>query len=390
MSNDTSPTEVASPDDHTATPTEDQRLSERERLRSEFGTSGDPLAEVAPRLAATGVDPFDWFTDDVLYSENGPEREKTIDGYRRTFDQWRAHMDRHGRHPAAPNEMHVRTFLDWCREQGWKVRTLKKKFWHVKAAYEYWQSDPDLPIPATYNPFEKVKQTNPFGEPEDKEVPRIPVDELRERIAGIPNIRERAYVVLPLKLGIRAGEFVNMRISDIHLNHSEVRRHYPEMGTHERLEASGYEDVVYIPSRYEREGNKSKRPRFIPLDEEARQVLVENLLARPPLDYDEVFLTANNNMPLYDQKPISRVWEKHFHPEYAETDYFRAVRSHYGRHRFSTWMGIERDLPREWVKYLRGDEPGEQQRDPAGLDSYLHAYYEDVRPVYLDNIYSLL
>jgi integrase/recombinase XerD len=82
------------------------------------------------------------------------------------------------------------------------------------------------------------------------------------------------------------------------------------------------------------------------------------------------------------------VWKNAFHPEYAETDEYKSVTSHFGRHRFSTWWRVQQDVNRELVKYMRGDKLGSDSRE--AIDTYLHTLFEDIEELYRENIYRLL
>ena len=89
-------------------------------------------------------------------------------------------------------------------------------------------------------------------------------------------------------------------------------------------------------------------------------------------------------------KGVNRVWTDAFHPKYAETDDHRAVTSHFGRHRFTTYWRVGQDLNRELVKYMRGDTPGSGNiEDRGAIDHYIHTYYADIEPIYRENIYKL-
>jgi integrase/recombinase XerD len=165
-----------------------------------------------------------------------------------------------------------------------------------------------------------------------------------------------------------------------------LKQQYPELGGHERL--SDRPNAVYVP--HDREGNKSRCPRVLPLDDELQSVLTEYLLRRPTVDDPWVFLSKTNHNHLR-RKAINTVWKNTFHPQYAETDRYRAVTSHYGRHRFSTYWRVEQDLTRELLQYLRGDTPGATEFSEIGaLDEYLHTYYEDIEEIYRERMYSIL
>jgi integrase/recombinase XerD len=71
-------------------------------------------------------------------------------------------------------------------------------------------------------------------------------------------------------------------------------------------------------------------------------------------------------------------------------DGLRPVRSHYGRHRFTTYWDVHRDWNSELVAYMRGDAAG--NRNAGGSDStshYLHAHYEDTEAPYREQVFKL-
>ncbi len=204
-------------------------------------------------------------------------------------------------------------------------------------------------------------------------------------MVDITHIRDRAIVLIQLKLGLRATEVCNLKLSEIHLANSGVLNHYDEMGSVRALK--NRENAVYIP--HDREGNKSRRPRVLPLDDELRHALLQYLLIRPDNGEPWLFLSKNGRTQLR-QKNVNVVWKDAFHPEYAETEDFRAVTSHYGRHRFTTFWRVEEDLNRELIKYMRGDTAGSATLDDRGaIDEYIHTYYEDIEPIYRERIYKL-
>lgn len=213
------------------------------------------------------------------------------------------------------------------------------------------------------------------------------VDELRDMMDSVTNIRNRAIIGLQFKLGLRAGEVSNIKISNLSLPNSEIQGHYSEMGTARRI--ADRENVIYVPSGDERDGNKSRRPRVLPLDDELRRVLTRYLLIRPDSGERWLFLSEKTHSEL-NKSFVNKVWKDEFHPEYAETDEYRPVTSHFGRHRFSTWWRVEQDVNRELVKYMRGDKPGSASaKTREAIDAYLHTYYEDIRDLYLENIYKI-
>lgn len=198
------------------------------------------------------------------------------------------------------------------------------------------------------------------------------------------HIRSRAFIVTQLKLGLRATEMANIKISEINIESGEVNRHYETLGTSSPV--SRFRNAVYIPS--DREGNESKRPRLLPIDDELRRLWINYLLIRPDNGQPWLFLSRTNHTQV-DDEAINNTWKRYFHPEYEESPQHRAVTSHYGRHRFTTYWRVEQDLNHELIKYMRGDTSAGEVNDPAGgIDHYIHSYYEDIEPIYRERIYK--
>ena len=214
----------------------------------------------------------------------------------------------------------------------------------------------------------------------------IPLSTIRERIQSITHIRDRALVVTGFKLGARVGEVRNIRLSDVSLANDELQSHYKELGTHPRL--AKHSNAIYIPSRHERPVNKSMRPRIFPLDEEIQRLLTNWLFVRPDSGELWVFPSKRRHGKL-GKKRINQVWKASFHPEFAETDEYRAVTSHYGRHYFCTYWRVQQDENRERIKYMRGDALDEDLDGGEPLDHYLHTYYHDIEERYRERIYQL-
>jgi len=361
----------------------DESRTQRQQLADAFGRSTDPLAEYESTFDATNIDPFDLFVTDVLDSKSITPRTRS--GYDRVFRQWRTLMRAEGRHPACPSDWHIRRFIEQERtEKGNHPDTIQEKLRKLEEVYRYWQAVPSFPHSTEYNPFSIVKQTVSLDAPEQKPLPRIPLAELREFIGRIETLRDLAIVLVQLKLGLRATEVCNLVIGELDIADEELRRHYTTLGDHWMLEDRP--NAVYIP--HDRYGNKSGRPRVLPIDTELQDVLTRYLLIRPDNGSPWVFLSKKGHQ--MRRKDINRIWRHTFHPELAETDQYRSVLSHYGRHRFTTFWRVQRDLSRPLVKYLRGDRSdSESITERDGIDEYIHTYYEDIEPIFRREIYQL-
>jgi integrase/recombinase XerD len=225
----------------------------------------------------------------------------------------------------------------------------------------------------------------PLPVEKSREHRRIPVPELREMVASVTDLRARALIAMQLKLGLRAGEVANIRLDDLGMDGAEAAAHHPVLGSHDRL--TDHEQTLYVPSKAEREGNKSTRPRLLPLDGELRALLDRYLLVRPDNGEPWLFISRKSHIQL-DARAVNEVWKEWFHPEYAGTEDHRPVTSHFGRHRFTTYWRVGQDLNRQLVKYMRGDRTG-AYASHRGMDAYLHAYYEDIEALYRAGMYQL-
>lgn len=360
---------------------------QREELAQAYGRERDPNAELAKVIEGTEVDPIGLFFAERVETQD--LRESTINSYRTAFRHWKEHMGEVERHPAFPNEDHVKGFIQYLREdKGNGVETTKRKLRYINSAYEYWQVESLFPHDQDYNPIEIARKKTDLSSTDTKEMPRIPLEELREIVGEVDHRQNKAIIVTQLKLGMRAGEVRNMQIQDLNIGHKHIRENYPQLGTHPQVEDRP--NSIYIPDRTEREGNKSRESRVLPLDDEMRRVLVDYLLVRPAGNRESdggvpwVFLTKGNNVQIKVETP-SRIWKKAFHPEYAETDSQRGVGSHFGRHYFTTHWRVAHDMNEELVEYMRGDRKNKKK----GIDHYLHTYYSDIEEVYRDKIYQL-
>jgi integrase/recombinase XerD len=323
--------------------------------------------------------------------------EGTIYNYELTFRDWREYMyGEHDRHPACPNKEHVLGFIDLMRETN-KPSTTGKIISRLHEAYKWWQVSDDFKYDLDYDPFEaalmerNLKDTK--EEHKTKSPPYVTLDDVREVVHGIKHIADRAIVGLQLKLGCRSGELANIRISEIRLSHEFIGESYPMLGSHRRLRE--YPDAILIP--HNRKGNKRERSTVIPLDEEARKLLIGWLLVRPDVpdpdhpDDPRLFMT-HKGKPLA-VNDIHYIWSKYWWPEYEQPEdgQYRSITPSFARHRFSTyWQSDLTGINREYVKYLRGDvtEAG-LGKSPDALDHYIHTFYEDVEEVYRNRMYDL-
>lgn len=380
---------MSKPEPDTTTDDDPSTADDLQRFADAFDLDADPLAKFDARfrdLEASGLDPFEAFIERGVSSD----REETIDYYRRTFRYWRGVMADTGRHPACPHEGHVRDFVRYLRdERGNQPTTVGQHLTNLNTAYQFWQRKAQFPHPANYNPItEGRKSVDLDYSNTEKNYPPLSLADLRDIVADIRHVRDRAVVVTQLKLGLRAGELCNLRLADVTIDNRELQTHFPSMGTADPLR--DYDNALYVPA--DRDGNKSERPRILPLDNDMKRVLIDYLLIRPDFGQPWVFLSKQNHSQLDRSTPTKQVWNPILPDEYTDPDdeQYDPVTSHYGRHRMSSWLKIEKGISPEYVKYLRGDKVGTTPGANGGLEHYLHVKAADVRDVYLDNIYALL
>lgn len=96
-----------------------------------------------------------------------------------------------------------------------------------------------------YNPFMIAKKKLSLSTKRVKEPPRIPVEDLRDIVADVKRIRDRAFIVTQLKLELRASEMANLKISELNITNSEVEKRYPDMGSSPQV--ARLDNAVYIP-----------------------------------------------------------------------------------------------------------------------------------------------
>jgi integrase/recombinase XerD len=251
--------------------------------------------------------------------------------------------------------------------------------------FKFFISEDALPHDGSYNPFKKVLDDEEWETDTSKTPPNLSVEDLADVLVTVKHWKHRALILIMLFLGIRAQEACNIELSEVNIQHEELQKHYPELGTHDRVPTDV--DAIYFPTRYDREGNKSKNERILPIPDELKVALVRYLMVRPDNGKPWLFLSQTRHNQMGNSK-VNEIWKEYFHPqyEYDEDDKYDSITSHFGRHYFSTWFKKEKDWNRELVKYMRGDSI--KGKDGDSIDDYVHPYFEDIHERYLEEIYK--
>lgn len=367
-----------------------------------YDRTADPMEEMEPKVRSGDNEDYD-HTFGMFLEERVYEHEYNDDTnrwYELTLRQFQEFIEEKGRHPATPPVGSAKEFVEHLRdERGNQRGSIRKKVTILRKCFKFFNTagksgSPLIYDGVTFQEFEDVLDEVRVEAPEDKPVHEISQEEMgglfRDKIL---HVRDRAIVLFQLKIGARAGEVSNAQLCDAKMNSAEIEDHYPEMGTHEFIEMEDPDRAcVYIPDRTERDGNKSKNGRMIPMDDELRRALKEYLLVRPDNGEPYLFLSKTSGKKIHKSN-INEMWKKYFRPEYGEKKYRRAVTSHFGRHFFTTWWEHDdRDMSRRDIQYLRGDgketdEDGNVKKADS-MDQYVHRFYGDIEQKYLDGVFK--
>lgn len=367
-----------------------------------YNRNTDPMADMEETVRRVDTDDYDAtfgeFLRERIYARGLDEG--TNRWYELTLEQWQDFIEAKDRHPATPPTGSAKAFVEHLRDDRENSRrSIQKKVTILKKCFGYFNTGgrgntPLIYDGVTFNEFEQVMESVNIEPDEKKPIHQISEAEMGQLFhENILHVRDRAIILFQLKCGARAGEVSNAQLQDFKLNATEVEEHYPEMGTHDFIQMERPErPCVYIPDRRERDGNKSKNGRLIPIDDELRRCLREWLLVRPDTGEPWVFLSKTTASKVHKSN-VNEMWKKYFRPAYDETQYRRAVTSHYGRHFFTTWWeSDDRRMSRADIQYLRGDgkqtdEDGSPKREDA-MDVYVHRFYEDVAAKYREGVFK--
>lgn len=231
------------------------------------------------------------------------------------------------------------------------------------------------------NPFADAIETDPFGDTSPSGRVDVSDDALRNGISEILEPKVLFIVVMLLKTGLRAAELANLDERDVNLDHP-ISNSIDDP----RTELLGKTDSVYVDSTIDEDddvngqlrinSNKENSTRIIPLDSEAKNVLVWYLSLRPvPQSSANPVLTHTGTGP---SSPGGRVaaetvrrWVNDWSKEngWYSTDP-SGLKPHWCRHWFTTKIrtNLDRELIEvgnedDYLDYLRGDSSGDSKDD---------------------------
>jgi integrase/recombinase XerD len=369
-------------------------LSVYDEFGEAFNQDEDKLRVFDEKFKQIDQDPLELYKQ--VRIQNSNITDKRIKLKIGIVDRWQRHMSQYDRHVACPSTKHAGMFIDQLIAEDLSQNYTKRILRVISNMFDYWAKHPNMPhgtgAAEGYNPIDaavmfKEENINDICD-KKKSVPRITIEELGHRLRGVKNLLHRSVITTQFKYGLRASQICNLQLSEVKINHEELNELYPALGTHQRIRDLD-DDVIYFASRDETPGVKSARPTVMPMDRETRRLLVKYLRQRPPVDLPWLFINNATGNQLRTEYINESMWKPVFHPEYSETEEFRPVTSHYGRHRFTTYWKKEIDINRELLKYMRGDKQSEQNESNSdALDMYVHTYYEDIKDRFLSDIYT--
>ncbi|GAB7008979.1 hypothetical protein [Halorubrum trueperi] len=376
-------------------PEDDDELSAFDKFGEAFNQDEDKLREFDEKFRQLDEDPLELYKSTRIGGQN--ITKKHIQRKKSNIDRWKRHMAGYDRHAACPSTRHAGDFIDVLITEDLSKDYTKRILRIIRNMFDYWSKHPKMPHGTGdakgYNPIEaammfKEDKINSETASEARSVPRITVEELGHRLRNVKNLLHIVVMNTQFKYGIRGSQVCHIQLPEVKIEHKELNELYPSLGTHHRIEDMDG-DVIYFASRDETPGVKSERPIVMPIDRETRQLLVKYLRQRPPVKSSWLFINNATGNQLQTGYLNSAIYKPAFHPEYSGSDEMRPVTSHYPRHKFTTHWKKEKDINHELVKYMRGDKQGELKNNKTdAVDYYVHTYYEDIKDVYLSNIYK--
>ena len=252
----------------------------------------------------------------------------------------------------------LRSFLHYIIERNVKYKTIENYFSAISAFYDYltFEGLTDANIILLFRKRYLRRYKNDCEDPERK---LLSVEEMSKLVNSIMDPRDKAIAILFAKTGIRRGELLKLDIDDINwLDYSIKLKPTPKRTNRIVF----FDDECAVVLRWWLSVREKLNPKNKALFLSYQSL---NRLDRNGL-YTAIVKYAKR---LGFHNPDSPKLEDHFGP-------------HCFRHWFTTWL-LRNEMPREYVKELRGD------RRREAIDIYHHIDREELRRAYLAYIPKL-
>jgi integrase/recombinase XerD len=262
-------------------------------------------------------------------------------------------------------EDELNAYLESLIARNLAQTSITRQFICLNAFYkylEYKEFIDENPIPE----FREFNLSSDNGEGGEGQMRRLlTIEEARRLVGSIISIRDQLIVLLLLKTGIRRRELCAIDVNDIDFKQKIIRL----------------------------KPQKKRSNRIVFIDPEVEELLKIYLKYRPQGGNNGSLATGdalfkNRYGERMQGKAVKRLIKKHaancgLHAP-GETRIEEVITPHCCRHFFSTHLWRAK-MPREYVKWLRGDK---MKKD--AFDHYLHIDPEDVREKYLECVPVLL
>ena len=275
--------------------------------------------------------------------------KSTLDGYRRILLRYSKYLK--GDVVKAGAEEFKRYLQYMTQERQLSKRSIRHYFDTLGSFYDYLGFEGIL----DRNPYPRFrrKYLNNYKKNEDGGIKRqiISVEQMSDLVSSIFDPRDKAIVTLFAKTGIRLSELTSIDLKDI------------DWGKR----------IITV----KKNGKRSNCKVFF--DDEAERVLRRWLKARENInpDNDALFVNYSNNNRIH-KSTVMKITTKYarrlgIHKDDGRLD--EKFTCHCTRHWFTTHLRRS-SMPREYVKFLRGDSLNET------MDIYNHIDFEELKESY--------
>jgi len=257
-------------------------------------------------------------------------------------------------------------------------------------------------------------------ERDDKDRPVRSMEEMTAFLRWCPSSFHRAYFLILLKSGIRAGELRNIDLQDLHLDHPLYKYWLDKYDISLVDDVANKPDSIYIMGSFNegtevrgevrKAGNKRSRDdgTVIPIDTEVKTALLEYILTRPapnpdapchPLFVKQTACGSRERITYGSMRNLIFGLLEEYEWYRQGSGIKNNIDNHYFRHYFTYNHRHLRGVYDDWMPdglraYLRGDKDSsddDENSNTARNTVYSHSSWDDwnrtVREPYMDSIY---